>query len=203
MNINKINKALETLVDHTDNVLKDTDGATDYITYEVPIERRDDIATHFYDRNKTNSGNGFFKDLESTTCDHCHKQFFFIDRTKENPKDICHCVYERTINPYHSGFDYTNKTAELYDRMFNHNNSRHTLWPSATKPLVTKEDTKWINKHGNKITVSRDFGANVPVERNLTLGIQFLQDEYNSRHSCVHHESVMRHVDQDKPATKE
>tara|TARA_Y100001973_G_C5128828_1_gene296619 strand:+ start:111 stop:698 length:588 start_codon:yes stop_codon:yes gene_type:complete len=195
MNINKINKALETLVNHTDNVLKDTDGATDYIFYEVPIECRTDIATYFYDR-------GNFKDLESTTCYHCHKQFFLIDHTKENPKDVCHCVYERTINPYHGGFNYTNKTAELYDQMFR-NKSR--LWPSTTKPLVTTQDkdTKWINKHGNKVTISRDFGTNVPVERNLTLGIQFLQDEYNSRHSCVHHDSVMRHVDQDKPATKE
>jgi len=197
--INKLNKALETLIDHTDNVLRDTDGATDYIIYEVPIECRTDIATYFYDR-------GNFKDLASTTCDHCHKRFFLINHAKENPKDVCHCIYERTINPYHGGFNYTNKTADLYDYMFNRKSTRY--WPQQQNPLTAEDsDTKWINKHGNKVTISRDFGTNVPVERNLTLGINHLQEEYDSRNK---NPNIMRHVDQDyhypevptKPKTK-
>ena len=189
--LNKINNALETLVEHTDNVLRDKDGSTDYIFYEVPITNRTDIALHFYDR-------GNYKDLASTTCDHCHKPFFLIDKSKENPKDVCHCVYERTINPYHGGFSYINKTECLYNEMFNSKTPLHFVNTSTQKPLDPTNENDWINKHGNKVTISRDFGPNVSVERNLTLGIKHIIDEYNNRPR-----SVMRHVDQDKPEPKE
>ena len=39
-------------------------------------------------------------------------------------------------------------------------------------------DNSWILRHGNVVTVSRNFGEGVGVENNLTLGIAHIEEAY-------------------------
>ena len=195
-----IDKALETLVSHSEQVLLGLDYATDYVFIEVPIENRLDIANHFYNlhgyRNQENVG------VIDVCCDHCHKPFVAAHESKNNPKDVCHCVYKRYMNAYQGGFMYMNESAIQYNTQFGKPSHKSSNSIPLVRSLYEKtdddHDNSWILRHGNVVTVSRSFGEGVSVENNLTLGIAHVEEDY------AHHRAQSKaYRDHDKKLTKE
>ena len=170
-----VDKALETLVSHSEKVLLGIDYATDYVILEVPIENRIDIADNFHNHDV----NG----IDNVRCDHCHKPFIGKKKRK-GPQDVCHCVYKRYIDPYQGGFVYINESAVQYHTQFGKATNCGDNWKPLVRSLYEKtdddHDNSWILRHGNVVTVSRSFGKGVAVENNLTLGIAHLEKEYDS-----------------------
>ena len=188
-----VDKALETLVSHSEKVLLGLDYAPDYVFVEVPIEDRLDIASHF--------NRGSESPLIETCCDHCHKPFVAAHKSKNNPKDVCHCIYRRYMNPYHGGFMYMNETAIQYDKQFGKHSNRVDASIPLNRSLYEKtdnnHDNSWILRHGNVVTVSRNFGDGVRVENNLTLGIAHLEEDY-----ARHRAQSKAYRDHDRELTK-
>jgi len=188
-----VDKALETLVSHSEKVLLGLDYATDYVFVEVPIEDRLDIARHF--------NRGSEKPLVDTCCDHCHKYFKAAFERNNNPKDVCHCIYRRYMDPYHGGFMYMNETAIQYNKQFGKHSSRCSDSMPLNRSLYEKtdkdHDNSWILRHGNVVTVSRSFGDGVGVENNLTLGIAHIEEDY-----ARHRAQSKAYRDHDRELTK-
>ena len=170
-----VDKAIETLVSHSEKVLLGLDYAPDYVFIEVPIENRLDIARHY--------NRGCDSPLVDTRCNHCHKVFKAAFERNNNPKDVCHCIYKRYMDPYHGGFMYLNETAIQYDKQFGHAHIDKCNSVPLNRSLYEKtndnHDNSWILRHGNVVTVSRSFGQGVGIENNLTLGIAHIEEEYN------------------------
>ena len=189
-----VDKALETLVSHSEKVLLGLDYATDYVFVEVPIEDRLDIARHF---NK-----GSESPLVDTCCDHCHKFFKAAFERNNNPKDVCHCIYRRYMDPYHGGFMYMNETAIQYNKQFGkYADIERCPQVPLNRSLYEKtdkdHDNSWILRHGNVVTVSRSFGDGVGVENNLTLGIAHIEEDY-----ARHRAQSKAYRDHDRELTK-
>tara|TARA_R110000823_G_C15927457_1_gene499195 strand:- start:416 stop:928 length:513 start_codon:yes stop_codon:yes gene_type:complete len=159
----KVEKAIETIVDHLDLVLMKEDYAYDIIDYEVDIESRTDLAKFYYD-NASRMGTAL--PVMDIKCPHCLKAFVVLE--DRAPEDTCTCVYKRIINPYHSGFSLRNLTAETYAKMFEANAYENNV----SNPLPNAKQALWNKKYADRITVSRSFGKNTMLSNSgTTLGL--------------------------------
>ena len=159
----KVIKAIESIVNHMDQVLMGKDKAYDIIDYEVDVDNRTDVAKFYYD---IASQKGTSVPLSEVKCHHCLKAFVVLE--DRAPEDTCTCVYKRIINPYTKGFSLRNLTAETYAKMFEANAYENNV----SNPLPNAKQAVWNNKYADRISVSRSFGKNNMISNSgTTLGL--------------------------------
>ena len=159
----KVIKAIESIVDHMDQVLMGKDKAYDIIDYEVDVDNRTDLAKFYYD---IASQKGTSVPLSEVKCSHCLKPFVVLE--DRAPEDTCTCVYKRIVNPYTKGFSLRNLTEETYAVMFKANAYENNV----SNPLPNAKQAVWNNKYADRISVSRSFGKNTMLSNSgTTLGL--------------------------------